>query len=51
MADTNESSSQQISLNMVKELMKVQEDNFKTFVNTLIVNFSSRLDTLTRDVQ
>ena len=40
-----------VSLKAVKELMEVQERSFKSFVQMLMDNFTSRIDGLVKDVQ
>ena len=51
MADGNQSSSLNGDLEFVKTFLKIQEDNFKSFVNLMIDNFTNRFDNLTREVQ
>lgn len=38
-------------LDLVKEFLKLREDNFKSFVNLVMDNFHNRLDKLSREVQ
>ena len=49
-ADQNGKSSKELSLDVVQELLKVQENSFKTQVSSLLTNFNDRFDKLTREV-
>ena len=49
-ADQSGKSSKKLSLDVVQELLKGQENSFKTLVSSLLTNFNDRFDKLTREV-